>query len=1079
MMACAEAGHCCSTVPPDLRDLTSSADFQTRMTFPEPSPASITSSEPRGDRAGGVARRVVFTAHFDRRFGLPASSFFRGFLEFFGLQPHHLPANAFVTLSCYVAFCEGYAGVWPDVDFWSRLFFIKAQTTDGQLRACGVASLYPCPQAPFPKIPTVDSVKKWQTSFFYVKNENPAVDRLNLPPFSLAPPTKMNWGYCHKPTDPQDEVNLLLNFLRTCVTQDRLTAADLLCTFISRRVLPLQRRSHKIGHMSGRFDPTRTSKVELTGEGVASRVNYISNARLPDDWQWGMEPFSRHDPLAVNFPRMLVEDGNLAEKVWEADHADPADRAVGEDENPDAAHQAVEGQGEPSSPPQPEEEEEVAVVGPLHVAPLAAVPPAAGAGQPSRGRKRTTAQLEAALKRQRRLQPKQVPEAAGAPIKFKGVGASSASGTISPLPVPPRTRREPTPQPLARERARTPPVFPLPSVGAGTSSSAPPPASSGSGSRDEPARRTSQPTIGDLLQRRRPEVPPTGAGEAAPGAGAGSGPRVTPPPPPPEPMVTSAPAGQAVPPPASELARDEPARSASADAGALVKAKGPAKEPQGSSQPLVSLHVAPAASLAHVVSASDSSLGSMGTMEKEWRDADVHEVTSREGRKGVAPMELFFADFRTLLTASAAETDTRLKRCEKVAKTVTDKRADLYNRLVASYHKVKTERSEMARELEAARAVAAQVPQLQEELRLSRAQCAASQETAKALAAQAKETEGELARLRRLEANHLTELEAAKRVEQEKVDDLNRRLAEVNEQCQKLSSDMAAQSKVLSETSKRWVDEISALDRGLAGIFALSFAGFRLVAGGYRFAGWLQADLNFVFFSGFWLRLVARLCRLLSAEYTGFLRFFFVSAAFPETQEAALVAAGREREARRQAGEDGSSHFSMDDHLAAMQAQITPITMLGYELRQAAEELYRLLWPTETLPGEIANLVKWLENAPDCLLDWKESAARAGADMALSFVLSWYQEVSLDQLESRRASVEDTLSAEDKTRRLARACAIVDYVDPSVFINDPDLPEEGPGEDEEMADAKETAAPEADLAAGLEAPPASPSPAGV
>jgi hypothetical protein len=48
---------------------------------------------------------VVFVAHFDRGFGLPASPFFRGFLEFFGLQPHHLPANAYMTLSCYVSFC--------------------------------------------------------------------------------------------------------------------------------------------------------------------------------------------------------------------------------------------------------------------------------------------------------------------------------------------------------------------------------------------------------------------------------------------------------------------------------------------------------------------------------------------------------------------------------------------------------------------------------------------------------------------------------------------------------------------------------------------------------------------------------------------------------------------------------------------------------------------------------------------------------------------------------------------------------------------------------------------------------------
>ena len=130
-----------------------------------------------------------------------------------------------------------------------------------------------------------------------------------------------------------------------------------------------------------------------------------------------------------------------------------------------------------------------------------------------------------------------------------------------------------------------------------------------------------------------------------------------------------------MPPPASE-----PARSASAEAGALVKAKGPAKEPQGSSQPLVSLHVAPAAGLAHVVSASDSSLGSVGTMEKEWRDADGHEVTSREGRKGVASMEMFFSDFHALLTASASEADNRLKRIEKVAKVSF--RLSLFLRLV-------------------------------------------------------------------------------------------------------------------------------------------------------------------------------------------------------------------------------------------------------------------------------------------------------------------------------------------------------------------------------------------------------------
>jgi hypothetical protein len=164
----------------------------------------------------------------------------------------------------------------------------------------------------------------------------------------------------------------------------------------------------------------------------------------------------------------------------------------------------------------------------------------------------------------------------------------------------------------------------------------------------------------------------------------------------------------------------------------------------------------------------------------------------------------------------------------------------------------------------------------------------------------------------------------------------------------------------------------------------------------------------------------------------------------------------------------------MEDHLVSMHAQITPMTMLGHELRLAAEDLCQLLWPTEALPGDLAALVKRLEGAHDRLLDWKDFAARAGADMALSFMLSWYEEVNLDQLESHRAGVEDNLSVEAKTRWLAGAYAIADFVDKGTFVNDPNAPEEGPGEGEEMAGAEE-----ADPVADSQAPPAGPAPAGV
>ncbi|KAK1664974.1 hypothetical protein QYE76_053133 [Lolium multiflorum] len=407
-------------------------------------------------------------------------------------------------------------------------------------------------------------------------------------------------------------------------------------------------------------------------------------------------------------------------------------------------------------------------------------------------------------------------------------------------------------------------------------------------------------------------------------------------------------------------------------------------------------------------------------MEKDWHQADACEVTSREGRPGVEPVEMFFSGFRAFTKKQAAETEVRLARLEAADKTVSDRRTALYNRLVAGYHKAKIERADMARELEAAKATAAWVPQLEEDLRVAREQCAEAKEAARALTAKAQETSRELERLRRLESNHVTELEAAKEVGRKEVDDLSRRLEEVEKQRLELRNEVTSKSQELTETAKRWVSEISALDRGLA-------------------------------------------------------------AAFPEAQAAALEAAGKAREKCRQAtGEVSSDCFSMDDYLASMAARVEPITMLGWELRKAAEKLFQLLWPTETLPGELAKLIKWLETAPDRFLDWKDSAARAGADMALSFVLSWYSEVSLDQLEYRQAEVEDKLPAANKTARHARACTIANFVDKGLFIQDPNPPAEDSyeeSEDEEMEDMPN--APEADPAAGSSnVPPAGPPPAG-
>jgi hypothetical protein len=79
---------------------------------------------------------MVFYAHFARGFGLPVSPIFHAFCEFFGLQPHHLGANAVLGLSSFVSFCEGYAGVWLTVDIWRSSSISRSRKRCHDARRC-------------------------------------------------------------------------------------------------------------------------------------------------------------------------------------------------------------------------------------------------------------------------------------------------------------------------------------------------------------------------------------------------------------------------------------------------------------------------------------------------------------------------------------------------------------------------------------------------------------------------------------------------------------------------------------------------------------------------------------------------------------------------------------------------------------------------------------------------------------------------------------------------------------------------------------------------------------------------------
>ncbi|KAK1632859.1 hypothetical protein QYE76_007174 [Lolium multiflorum] len=231
---------------------------------------------------------VVFLAHFERGFGLPASDFFRQFLDFYRLQPHHLPGNAVFYLSCFVAFMEGYIGIRPARETFARFFSLRINSVQGK-------------DIPKPKPPYNAGL----TTFFYVKNKS-ATDLINLPPFNPAPPAKVNWNY--NPGTDHIETNRVVRFMLKLMKDTNICSDDIIRTFICRRVLPLKRRAHKISEMYGPGDPTKITGLPLSKADVVLKANQICQTDMPDDWEWGLRPLSSTNPPTKEardrFPRI-------------------------------------------------------------------------------------------------------------------------------------------------------------------------------------------------------------------------------------------------------------------------------------------------------------------------------------------------------------------------------------------------------------------------------------------------------------------------------------------------------------------------------------------------------------------------------------------------------------------------------------------------------------------------------------------------------------------------------------------------------------------------------------------------------
>ncbi|KAK1617515.1 hypothetical protein QYE76_023032 [Lolium multiflorum] len=213
---------------------------------------------------------VLTKALVERGFSFPPSDFFLEILKTYGLQPHNISPNSVLAISNHVALCEGHL---RDVS-------------------------------------------------------DPASEK-KLPAFKNCP--LPSWTHCpHFSDSPQ----LTRAVRRICkLTEEGLTGKDLTLSWFTKRIQPLQHRDHLMFEYTGRDDPMRATKDNLSADALDKRIRVLIK-------------ISRE--LHVHLEALEENELGTLLRVPSSSNVDP--EAASEAEAPEASRPAKRKKPAPSSP---------------------------------------------------------------------------------------------------------------------------------------------------------------------------------------------------------------------------------------------------------------------------------------------------------------------------------------------------------------------------------------------------------------------------------------------------------------------------------------------------------------------------------------------------------------------------------------------------------------------------------------------------------------------------------------------------------------------------------------------------------
>ncbi|KAK1648867.1 hypothetical protein QYE76_066672 [Lolium multiflorum] len=231
---------------------------------------------------------VVTKALVERGFSFPPSDFFSEILKVYGLQPHNISPNSILAITNHATLCEDHLRIPPELPLFQYFFSVKKEKIPkaSELATCGSIT------------------------------------------FMLRP------GRVYPPTDRHESARYWSGVMRICkLTEEGLTGKDLTMSWFTRRIQPLQHRDRLMFQYTGRDDPMRACKDNLSADAIDKWIRLL--IKIPRDLHIHLE---------------ALEEGELGTllRVPQAGNTDP--EAASEAEAPEVTCPSKRKKATSSSP---------------------------------------------------------------------------------------------------------------------------------------------------------------------------------------------------------------------------------------------------------------------------------------------------------------------------------------------------------------------------------------------------------------------------------------------------------------------------------------------------------------------------------------------------------------------------------------------------------------------------------------------------------------------------------------------------------------------------------------------------------